>query len=242
MLKLWDRFRCWGKEQIPYVNSHLFSLLAQFFYLWVLELKQRTHCLIGHYLTKREHLGEEDLVTKVKKVYKVSSRNLLTAVHCPANRSRPRKCGRILGNKKRMRLRQYGQWEGRINSLGWLIVFRQKKGHWNSRNSTSRWDFRSQGTKNKCHCSSFCPFRRLHSLPLIILILLVCSAAADNLGFRTCLFCRPSQPLLSNCPPDFPSLSNAHEWLDAIKMGHYKENFDQAGLATFDVISRMTLE
>ncbi|XP_014803033.1 PREDICTED: ephrin type-B receptor 6 isoform X2 [Calidris pugnax] len=53
---------------------------------------------------------------------------------------------------------------------------------------------------------------------------------------------RPSQPLLSNCPPDFPSLSNAHEWLDAIKMGRYKENFDQAGLNTFDVISRMTLE
>ncbi|NXG89077.1 EPHB5 protein, partial [Stercorarius parasiticus] len=53
---------------------------------------------------------------------------------------------------------------------------------------------------------------------------------------------RPSQPLLSNCPPDFPSLSNAHEWLDAIKMGRYKENFDQAGLITFDVISRMTLE
>uniref|UniRef100_A0A8C5T1A0 SAM domain-containing protein n=1 Tax=Malurus cyaneus samueli TaxID=2593467 RepID=A0A8C5T1A0_9PASS len=41
---------------------------------------------------------------------------------------------------------------------------------------------------------------------------------------------------------NFPSLSNAHEWLDAIKMGRYKENFDQAGLATFDVISRMTLE
>ncbi|XP_027509158.1 ephrin type-B receptor 5 [Corapipo altera] len=53
---------------------------------------------------------------------------------------------------------------------------------------------------------------------------------------------RPSQPLLSNCSPDFPSLSNAHEWLDAIKMGRYKENFDQAGLMTFDVISRMTLE
>ncbi|XP_061221423.1 ephrin type-B receptor 5 isoform X3 [Neopsephotus bourkii] len=53
---------------------------------------------------------------------------------------------------------------------------------------------------------------------------------------------RPSQPLLSNSPPDFPSLSNVHEWLDAIKMGRYKENFDQAGLITFDVISRMTLE
>uniref|UniRef100_A0A670JX22 receptor protein-tyrosine kinase n=1 Tax=Podarcis muralis TaxID=64176 RepID=A0A670JX22_PODMU len=53
---------------------------------------------------------------------------------------------------------------------------------------------------------------------------------------------RPSQHLLSNSPPDFPSLTNAHEWLDAIKMGRYKENFDQAGLTTFDVISRMTLE
>ncbi|XP_074858258.1 ephrin type-B receptor 5 isoform X2 [Carettochelys insculpta] len=53
---------------------------------------------------------------------------------------------------------------------------------------------------------------------------------------------RPSQPLLSNSPPDFPSLTSAHEWLDAIKMGRYKENFDQAGLTTFDVISRMTLE
>uniref|UniRef100_A0A7M4FQS5 receptor protein-tyrosine kinase n=1 Tax=Crocodylus porosus TaxID=8502 RepID=A0A7M4FQS5_CROPO len=53
---------------------------------------------------------------------------------------------------------------------------------------------------------------------------------------------RPSQPLLSNSPPDFPSLTSAHEWLDAIKMGRYKENFDQAGLTTFDIISRMTLE
>lgn len=96
--------------------------------------------------------------------------------------------------------------------------------------------------KNKCHFSSFCPPQRLHSLPVIILTLLVRSADAGNLGFRTCLFYRPSQPLLSNCPPDFPSLSNAHEWLDAIKMGRYKENFDQAGLTTFDVISHMTLE
>ncbi|XP_078507347.1 ephrin type-B receptor 5-like [Lissotriton helveticus] len=53
---------------------------------------------------------------------------------------------------------------------------------------------------------------------------------------------RPSQPLLSNCPPDFPLLSSAHDWLDAIKMGQYKDNFDNAGYATFDVISRMTLE
>ncbi|XP_069098928.1 ephrin type-B receptor 5-like isoform X2 [Pleurodeles waltl] len=53
---------------------------------------------------------------------------------------------------------------------------------------------------------------------------------------------RPSQPLLSNCPPDFPLLSTAHDWLDAIKMGQYKANFDNAGYTSFDVISRMTLE
>lgn len=204
---------------------------------------EKTHSFHGS-LTEREHLGEGDLLTKVKRCIRshVSFRNLLTAVLCPANRSRPRNCGRILGNRKRMCPRENGKWEGRINFLGWWIVFRQKRGQWKPRNSTSMWDFRSQGMKNKCHCSSFCPLQRLHSLPLIILTLLVCSADAGDLGFRICLFCRPSQPLLSNCPPDFPSLSNAHEWLDAIKMGRYKENFDQAGLATFDVISRMTLE
>lgn len=128
-----------------------------------------------------------------------------------------------------------------ISWVGWLFSGR-KRDTGSLKTAHQGGDFRSQGMKNKCYCSSFCPLWRLHSLPLIILMLLVCSADANNLGFRTCLFCRPSQPLLSNCSPDFPSLSNAHEWLDAIKMGRYKENFDQAGLATFDVISRMTLE
>lgn len=64
----------------------------------------------------------------------------------------------------------------------------------------------------------------------------------DSVFPSLCCSPRPSQPLLSNSPPDFPSLTSAHEWLDAIKMGRYKENFDQAGLTTFDVISRMTLE
>ncbi|KAG9471487.1 hypothetical protein GDO78_014532 [Eleutherodactylus coqui] len=53
---------------------------------------------------------------------------------------------------------------------------------------------------------------------------------------------RPSQPLLSNCPPDFPSLSSPHEWLEAIKMEKYKENFDKAGYTTLDAISRLTAE
>ncbi|KAM9324562.1 ephrin type-B receptor 5-like [Gastrophryne carolinensis] len=53
---------------------------------------------------------------------------------------------------------------------------------------------------------------------------------------------RPSQPLLSNCPPDLPSLSSPHEWLEAIKMGQYKENFDKAGYTSLDSISRLTAE
>ncbi|XP_073452067.1 ephrin type-B receptor 5-like [Aquarana catesbeiana] len=53
---------------------------------------------------------------------------------------------------------------------------------------------------------------------------------------------RPSQPLLSNCPPDLPSLSSPHEWLEAIKMERYKENFDKAGYTSLDVISRLTAE
>ncbi|XP_063819406.1 ephrin type-B receptor 5-like [Pseudophryne corroboree] len=53
---------------------------------------------------------------------------------------------------------------------------------------------------------------------------------------------RPSQPLLSNCPPDFPSLSSPHEWLEAIKMERYKENFDKAGYTTLDIISQLTAE
>ncbi|XP_069837866.1 ephrin type-B receptor 5-like [Dendropsophus ebraccatus] len=53
---------------------------------------------------------------------------------------------------------------------------------------------------------------------------------------------RPSQPLLSNHPPDFPSLSSPHQWLEAIKMERYKENFDKAGYTTLDAISRLTAE
>ncbi|KAM8924332.1 ephrin type-B receptor 5-like [Pelodytes ibericus] len=53
---------------------------------------------------------------------------------------------------------------------------------------------------------------------------------------------RPSQPLLSNCLPDFPSLSTPHDWLEAIKMERYKDNFDKAGYTTLEVISRLTAE
>ena len=49
-------------------------------------------------------------------------------------------------------------------------------------------------------------------------------------------------PLLDRSIPDFSSFSTVDEWLDAIKMGQYKDNFSGADYATFDVVSQMTME
>lgn len=49
-------------------------------------------------------------------------------------------------------------------------------------------------------------------------------------------------PLLDRSIPDFSSFSTVDEWLDAIKMGQYKENFANADFSTFDVVSQMTME
>lgn len=32
------------------------------------------------------------------------------------------------------------------------------------------------------------------------------------------------------------------EWLEAIKMGQYKENFGSEGFTSFDTVSQMTME
>lgn len=49
-------------------------------------------------------------------------------------------------------------------------------------------------------------------------------------------------PLLDRSIPDFSSFSTVDEWLDAIKMGQYKDNFSNADFTTFDVVSQMTME
>ncbi|CAM2104333.1 unnamed protein product [Caretta caretta] len=49
-------------------------------------------------------------------------------------------------------------------------------------------------------------------------------------------------PLLDRTIPDYTSFNTVDEWLDAIKMGQYKESFASAGFATFDVVSQMTME
>ncbi|CAB1329496.1 unnamed protein product [Coregonus sp. 'balchen'] len=49
-------------------------------------------------------------------------------------------------------------------------------------------------------------------------------------------------PLLDRSTPDFSSFSTVDEWLDAIKMGQYKENFANEDFTSFDVVSQMTME
>ncbi|KAG9482651.1 hypothetical protein GDO78_011356 [Eleutherodactylus coqui] len=49
-------------------------------------------------------------------------------------------------------------------------------------------------------------------------------------------------PLLDRTVPDYTSFNTVDEWLDAIKMGQYKESFANAGFTSFDVVSQMIME
>ncbi|KAL2104178.1 hypothetical protein ACEWY4_001046 [Coilia grayii] len=49
-------------------------------------------------------------------------------------------------------------------------------------------------------------------------------------------------PLLDRSMPDFSSFSTVDEWLDAIKMGQYKDNFVNADYITFEAVSQMTMD
>ncbi|KAJ8260009.1 hypothetical protein GJAV_G00176050 [Gymnothorax javanicus] len=49
-------------------------------------------------------------------------------------------------------------------------------------------------------------------------------------------------PLLDRSVPDFSSFSTVDDWLDAIKMGQYKDNFANADFTSFDVVSQMTMD
>lgn len=57
-----------------------------------------------------------------------------------------------------------------------------------------------------------------------------------------CVFYSVHLPLLDRSTPDFSSFSTVDEWLDAIKMGQYKENFANEDLTTFEAVSQMTME
>lgn len=61
----------------------------------------------------------------------------------------------------------------------------------------------------------------------------------------TCELSHPhsvSQPLLDRTVPDYTTFTTVGDWLDAIKMGRYKENFVNAGFASFDLVAQMTAE
>ncbi|KAL4646004.1 ephrin type-B receptor 2-like isoform X1, partial [Arapaima gigas] len=49
-------------------------------------------------------------------------------------------------------------------------------------------------------------------------------------------------PLLDRSVPDFSSFNTVDEWLDAIKMGQYKENFTNSEFNSFESVSQMTME
>ncbi|XP_058017323.1 ephrin type-B receptor 2 isoform X3 [Ahaetulla prasina] len=49
-------------------------------------------------------------------------------------------------------------------------------------------------------------------------------------------------PLLDRTIPDYSSFNTVDEWLEAIKMGQYKENFASNGFSSFDLVSQMTME
>ncbi|XP_072334699.1 ephrin type-B receptor 2 isoform X1 [Scyliorhinus torazame] len=49
-------------------------------------------------------------------------------------------------------------------------------------------------------------------------------------------------PLLDRTIPDFSSFDTVAEWLEAIKMGQYKDNFSNEGFTSFDLVSQMTTE
>ncbi|XP_051920939.1 ephrin type-B receptor 5-like isoform X3 [Hippocampus zosterae] len=51
-----------------------------------------------------------------------------------------------------------------------------------------------------------------------------------------------SQPLLSPTPTDFSSVATVGDWLRALRMERYQDEFDRAHLDTLDRVSRLTVE
>lgn len=58
-----------------------------------------------------------------------------------------------------------------------------------------------------------------------------------------CLSVSPSQPLLDQrVPPPLSACGSVSEWLRAIKMERYEQNFLQAGFTSLDVVSHLNTE
>lgn len=55
-------------------------------------------------------------------------------------------------------------------------------------------------------------------------------------------FSRPSQPLLDRSIPDFNTFSSVEDWLAAIKMSQYRDNFLNSGFTSLQLVAQMTSE
>ncbi|KAI1897423.1 hypothetical protein AGOR_G00083140 [Albula goreensis] len=53
---------------------------------------------------------------------------------------------------------------------------------------------------------------------------------------------RPISPLLDQNTPDFTTFRSVGDWLEAIKMDRYKDNFTAAGYSSLESVARMTIE
>ncbi|KAK7945678.1 hypothetical protein WMY93_001406 [Mugilogobius chulae] len=52
----------------------------------------------------------------------------------------------------------------------------------------------------------------------------------------------PSQPLLDRSIPDFNTFSSVEDWLSAIKMSQYRDNFLNSGFTSLQLVAQMTSE
>lgn len=53
---------------------------------------------------------------------------------------------------------------------------------------------------------------------------------------------RPSQPLLDRSIPDFTAFTSVEDWLSAVKMSQYRDNFLSAGFTSLQLVAQMTSE
>ncbi|KAL7388549.1 hypothetical protein ABVT39_016058 [Epinephelus coioides] len=53
---------------------------------------------------------------------------------------------------------------------------------------------------------------------------------------------RPISPLLDQSTPDFTAFRSVGEWLEAIKMERYRDNFTAAGYSSLESVARMSIE
>ncbi|OXB65284.1 hypothetical protein ASZ78_001591 [Callipepla squamata] len=52
----------------------------------------------------------------------------------------------------------------------------------------------------------------------------------------------PSQPLLDRSIPDFTAFTSVEDWLNAVKMSQYRDNFLSAGFTSLQLVAQMTSE